>query len=1450
MFAALAARLPRAVPLRQSVARAAVLAQLRPLSTAAPRVSAHTQGRADGPPTGQRKWQNPRRSESSPKDGAARKSSDNGSISVSDFRARVEGLFSNGPANPHALLYALEDCTKARIASTHSMRVQLAETIWARAKETRSELWIDHYNALFGVYASYRQECAVVPMLKEITAAGLAPNEYTHLRLAQIYANSGDVKGAREALDNIKTFRPLREGDFVHLLAANLVVGNHAAVQDILARIKADGLKLSQHTYNRLLSDCAAIRGTDCAVQLVSAMRKDGLTLDDGTFDRLIVAFAIHGQLDQVQQTIEMRANAGFSKRNPAVEFRLFRLGYLGDVSELQSYLAAQSLNIMALPLELLFRTFAFRGDDVSASRLLEFAASKGVPHTRFQRPVFSAYIKAGDAEAAHTLLNKLRIAIHERTLYTNTIRAIAHSPLQADGVVKQLELVESLMRLDRIAPGADVSNAIMSIWATGTPARKVDSARVLKVFEDLPPSQRTTESWHLALTGLARDTECPDALARMQKIVEEMLGAGERLTQATYRILAAGYGLRGDMDGVAKVLLRVREDPDAFPQDPEFFQPLFEHFAASPETVSSLLENINPTPESYHPLFAACAAAADIPRMLELLSQLKKNNLSVDHVIFAHLIRAYKNADQPAAIVTLLQNASLPVMTGDTPRQALESLAAHPVEHIAAAVQAIRAIGLPINRRAYAALCQARQAALGKQADLNALKPIFPEGSVIMDGDDVSRVGTIKGALMTGNPAPISMYLTRLRNDRTVSDRAYEEAMQSIVKETIAHQPKIADQVALLKRVLTPAIDGRVPIDMLINHYIYKVRSWPAVAEIITLLASRHWQPPYLDNVTDMCLAARKAEPALKLLKVLCELKKESWDPRTQIGANIIKTFLPTPGNIEGFFAKCAAAEIPLTPLLIAELARGCIAAQRPDDALAVLARASGTVDVASVLAQVVDARASAKEVLAFARARGLKGAALQGVAVKLLTTTTAEGAPGHSREVTAAIDQAIAEDLLTLNEALMSELITTFLAAKSHSKAIADWLWKKIHDHPALVADDRLVDATSVCLRANRLDGAEKLLKRLRALGNPLGGTLYTDLVLSYAKSDLTAAATLFRQALAEGVHFSSNQRVALTQGLLEHGVAGMALVDELAQSGGKQPVQMRDAILLFHAGRGDVAEAVKVFDGIAADGYSPSDRSYNALLLAHAKAGNVAQAEAVLEQLRAHTASLPSRTIGCNTLLGLYKSKGQVDKALELLAKMTQWKVPCNTRSLQHVFEACAAAGRIADAVTVAKNPPALHDADVTRSGLREVLVHHLIEGGRLQDALVAATQLDGYAPEEPRSSLRNLLRAFLDKGDLNGTEAVMGLVRKLNPVPEDLLRLHATQAWRLAVRARTGVQTIEGHLARLAADGIADPVTLRRMLDIWVGAGEDEAVFRMLADRRRLRIADVVPNRSYE
>lgn len=149
-------------------------------------------------------------------------------------------------------------------------RLKLADELWEKYKKHGIQLEVMHYNTLLAVYNMNKLQFSPTEFLASMEANGVAPNRITYQRLIARFCEDGDIEGATQVLEHMKSA----------------------------------SLPINDHVFNSFITGHLRNNDPDNARNIVEVMRQTGLEPTNMTYTVLAMGFAEKGEIEEVKKYI------------------------------------------------------------------------------------------------------------------------------------------------------------------------------------------------------------------------------------------------------------------------------------------------------------------------------------------------------------------------------------------------------------------------------------------------------------------------------------------------------------------------------------------------------------------------------------------------------------------------------------------------------------------------------------------------------------------------------------------------------------------------------------------------------------------------------------------------------------------------------------------------------------------------------------------------------------------------------------------------------------------------------------------------------------------------------------------------------------------------------------------------------------------------------------------
>ncbi|KAL8619576.1 hypothetical protein ACOMHN_019632 [Nucella lapillus] len=149
-------------------------------------------------------------------------------------------------------------------------RQKLADELWEKYKKHGIPLDVMHYNTLLAVYNMNKLHFSPTEFLASMEANGVTPNRITYQRLISRFCDNGDIQGATQVLEHMKSA----------------------------------SLPINDHVFNSFITGHLRSNDPDNARNILEVMRQAGLEPTNLTYTVLAMGFAEKGEMEEVKKYI------------------------------------------------------------------------------------------------------------------------------------------------------------------------------------------------------------------------------------------------------------------------------------------------------------------------------------------------------------------------------------------------------------------------------------------------------------------------------------------------------------------------------------------------------------------------------------------------------------------------------------------------------------------------------------------------------------------------------------------------------------------------------------------------------------------------------------------------------------------------------------------------------------------------------------------------------------------------------------------------------------------------------------------------------------------------------------------------------------------------------------------------------------------------------------------
>ncbi|KAI4334863.1 hypothetical protein L6164_013571 [Bauhinia variegata] len=329
-------------------------------------------------------------------------------------------------------------------------------------------------------------------------------------------------------------------------------------------------------------------------------------------------------------------------------------------------------------------------------------------------------------------------------------------------------------------------------------------------------------------------------------------------------------------------------------------------------------------------------------------------------------------------------------------------------------------------------------------------------------------------------------------------------------------------------------------------------------------------------------------------------------------------------------------------------------------------------------------------------------------------------------------------------------------------------------IHDYSKLI---------DIHAQENRLEDAERILKKMNENGIPADALVASVLVHMYSKAgNLERAREAFESLRSQGFQPDMNLFNSMILACVNAGQPkmGEAIMREMETIGIKPAEEIYLALLRSFAQRGDVGGVGRISTTMQFAGFQPSMELYTLLVEAYGKAGDPDQARSTFDQMR-KLGHKPDDECTAN-MIAAYGKKNLLDKALDLLLNLESSGFEPGVATytvlvdwlgkLQLINEAEQLLGKIAQ---LGEAPP---------FKIQVSLCDMYARAGVEKKALQALGVLESRKEELEPDEFERVIRSLVDGGFVQSANRTYRIMKDMGYAPSEALKvkLEASQAFR--------------------------------------------------------------------
>ncbi|XP_076463614.1 leucine-rich PPR motif-containing protein, mitochondrial-like [Babylonia areolata] len=253
-----------------------------------------------------------------------------GRISRKQLDPVVSCLDKEGAISVSNSLSLLRLHGSALFDETPSNRLRLADELWEKYKKHGVPLEVLHYNTLLAVYNMNKLSFSPSQFLATMEANGITPNRITYQRLIARFCDDGDIQGATQVLEHMKSASlPINDLVFNSFITGHLRSNDPDSARNILEVMRQTGLEPTSMTYTVLAVGFAERGEMEEVKKYISQAEIENVPLRPGQLLDIFVALAMSGHSQHVSELFPfLQSGTPFNQDAIRVCNQLIAVGY------------------------------------------------------------------------------------------------------------------------------------------------------------------------------------------------------------------------------------------------------------------------------------------------------------------------------------------------------------------------------------------------------------------------------------------------------------------------------------------------------------------------------------------------------------------------------------------------------------------------------------------------------------------------------------------------------------------------------------------------------------------------------------------------------------------------------------------------------------------------------------------------------------------------------------------------------------------------------------------------------------------------------------------------------------------------------------------------------------------------------------------------------------------
>ncbi|PIK44103.1 putative leucine-rich PPR motif-containing protein [Apostichopus japonicus] len=228
-----------------------------------------------------------------------------GRITRNQLQVVFDEVCKLGIATPNQSLLLIRSCGSLLPEVQPKERTELVHSFWDTLKGFGTKYDASHYNALLKVYLQNEHDFKPTEFLANMEQDNVEPNRVTYQRLISAYCLKGDIPGATQILEFMKSKDlPVTEGVFNSLITGHARSNDMENARNILNVMRAVGLEPSADTFTTLMAAYAESGAAEEIEKIMEEAESQNVTLSTRHILSVAYSLAVCGNTDQLPKIL------------------------------------------------------------------------------------------------------------------------------------------------------------------------------------------------------------------------------------------------------------------------------------------------------------------------------------------------------------------------------------------------------------------------------------------------------------------------------------------------------------------------------------------------------------------------------------------------------------------------------------------------------------------------------------------------------------------------------------------------------------------------------------------------------------------------------------------------------------------------------------------------------------------------------------------------------------------------------------------------------------------------------------------------------------------------------------------------------------------------------------------------------------------------------------------